>query len=64
MITPREAATILAALLFWREEMCPHDRSVMKPYFVGLGLGEQEPLSATEIEELSQRLRNRWLTGQ
>ena len=64
MITPRETATIMAALLFWREEMCPHDRSVMKPYFEELALGEQEPLSATEIEELSQRLRNCWHTGQ
>ena len=64
MITPREAATILAALLFWRDEMCPHDRSVMKPYFEDLALGEQEPLSGTEIDDLSQRLRNWLLTGQ
>ena len=28
-ITDRELATILAALLFWRKEMCPHHRAVM-----------------------------------
>jgi hypothetical protein len=33
MLDARETTTILAALLYWREEMCPHGREVMQPYF-------------------------------
>jgi hypothetical protein len=58
MLSPREAATLMAALLFWQEEMCPHDPAVMRPYFETLGLHDVEPLSLTEITQLSQRLRN------
>ncbi len=63
MITPREAATILAALLFWQEEILPHDPAVMRPYFEALSLGDFEPLNVAEIHDLSTRLRNTLLTG-
>jgi hypothetical protein len=61
MLTVREAATILAALLYWQEEMCPHDPAVMRPYFETLNLGEFVPLSANEIDELSVKLRHSFL---
>ena len=61
MLSPQEAATILAALLYWQEEMCPHDPAVMRPYFETLGLADLEPLSAAEISELSARLRATFL---
>lgn len=57
MPSERELATILAALLFWQEEMCPHGRDVMRPYFDDLELGHFEPLTSDEITELSRRLR-------
>ena len=63
MITPREVATILAALLFWQEEMLPHDPLVMRPYFETLGLGDFEPLDVAEIHDLSTRLRITFLAG-
>jgi hypothetical protein len=47
----------LAALLFWREEMCPHDPVVMQPYFEEIGLPEIRPLSPDEIIALSERVR-------
>jgi hypothetical protein len=57
MLDVRETATILAALLYWREEMCPHGREVMRPYLETLGLPHVEPLSAEQIERLSERLQ-------
>ena len=57
MFTTREPATLLAALLFWREEMCPHGREIMRPYFASLELEHVEPLSADDLERLSERLR-------
>jgi len=57
MFTKQETATILAALLFWREEMCPHGAKIMRPYFKAIGLSRAKPLSAAEIERLSKRLR-------
>jgi hypothetical protein len=59
-LTEREIATILAALLFWREEMCPHDPAIMQPYFETVGMPSIEPLSADEIVVLSERLRSQW----
>jgi hypothetical protein len=55
--TDREIATILAAMLFWQEEMCPHDPAVMQPYFEAVGLPAAVPLSSNEIADLSERLR-------
>ena len=55
-LTDRELATVLAALLFWREEMCPHDPAMMQPYFETVGLPGIEPLSAGDIIALSERM--------
>ena len=56
-LSSRELATLLAALLYWQEEMCPHGREIMRPYFETLELQQFEPLSAEEIREVSRRLR-------
>lgn len=53
MITWRELATLRAALLFWKEEMCPHGEQFMQPYFDGPAV---EPLSALELEQLRAQL--------
>ena len=58
MLTLRETATILAALQYWCEEMCPHGRGIMRPYFKTIGFPRAVPLSAEEIVRLSQRLRS------
>jgi hypothetical protein len=57
MLTSREAATILAALLYWREEMCPHGPAIMRPYFKHFQLNRIKPLTVDEIEQLCLRLR-------
>lgn len=57
-LTQREIATIRAALLFWREEMCPHDPAIMQPYFETVGCSDIAPLTASELENLSERLRS------
>lgn len=56
MYTKRETATILAALLYWREELCPHGAAIMGPYFKAVGLPRVKPISAAEIEKLAARL--------
>jgi hypothetical protein len=61
MLTAREVATILAALLYWQEEMCPHDPAVMRPYFETLKLSEFEPLTSKEIDKVSAKLRHAFL---
>jgi hypothetical protein len=58
MYTKRERATVLAALLFWREELCPHGARIMGPYFKAVGMPRVKPLSANEIKGLSARLRS------
>ena len=57
MYTKRETATILAALLYRREELCPHGPKIMRPYLKTVGLPRVRPLSADEIIKLSARLR-------
>ena len=57
MFALRETATILAALQFWREEMCSHSVEVMRPYFDAVGMAHIEPLTADEIDGLMARLR-------
>lgn len=52
MLTPREAATLLAALEYWSDEMIPHP-DVVKFY---PPLDRFEPLTADEIKRLRQRL--------
>lgn len=57
MFSPREIATLLAALLFWKEENAPHGPNVARPYLDHFGLADIEPLSVEEIEDLCQRLQ-------
>ena len=52
----RELATILAALLYWQEEMCPHGKRIMRPYFQTLKLERFEPLTTEEVRGLMRRL--------
>lgn len=52
MLTPREAATLLAALQFWSDEMSPHP-DVVRFYSP---LDRFEPLTTDEIEQLRERL--------
>jgi hypothetical protein len=47
----------LAALLYWREEVVPHGRQIMRPYFRQLGFPHTTPLNRRELERLSGRLR-------
>jgi len=56
MFRNREAATLLAALQYWREEMVPHGRAIMQPYFHDLKLDHLTPLNKREIAKLSERL--------
>jgi hypothetical protein len=57
MLTRREAATILAALQYWREEMCPHGPPIMRPYFKHFKLSRVRPLTGGEIARLCRRLQ-------
>ena len=57
MLSSRETATVLAALQFWRQEMCPHGRAVMLPYVADFGLEQVKPLNVKEIGRLMDRLR-------
>ena len=58
MITLRELATTLAALMYWREEITPSGKRVARPYMKAVGMPDIEPLTAQEIERLSARLRS------
>lgn len=56
MFSIREAATLLAALQYWREEIVPHGRAIMRPYLRDLNLDHVTPLNKREIAKLSARL--------
>jgi hypothetical protein len=57
-LNDRELATILAALEYWKEEMCPHGHDSARPYWTRMKLGRIKPLAADEITRLSNRLRS------
>ena len=57
MFTRRERTTILAALVYWREEMAHQKPSIQRPYFKAAGKPNMRPLSATAIAQLAARLR-------
>lgn len=57
MLSQREIGTLLAALLYWSEEMLPSGRPIMQPYFRDLGLRRMTPLNRRELARLSSRLR-------
>lgn len=56
-VSHRELTTLAAALLFWREEMSPHGRRIMEPYFRHLGAASTVPLNRRELERLATRFR-------
>lgn len=58
MITLRELATTLAALMFWREEIAQSGNRTARPYLKSVGMKNVKPLSAEEIERLSVKLRS------
>lgn len=51
----RAIATILAALQYWQEEMCPHGPATMQFY---LPPEQSAPLAKEEIDQLRQDLAN------
>lgn len=57
----RELCTLLVALSYWRDEMLPHGRRIMRPYFRDQGLPKVTPLNRPELERLEQRLKNELL---
>lgn len=57
MFTIREAATLLAAMHYWREEIVPHGRAIARPYFRQGKLDHLTPLNRREIAKLVARLR-------
>lgn len=62
MLTDRQLATLLCALLYWREEMSGQELEIQQPYFACQGLEHFAPLTAPEVQELAQLLRAQ-LTG-
>ena len=57
MLDTRELATILAALLFWSEEITPSGNDTAKHYLKSVGMAGIEPLTLIEIKRLCTRLR-------
>lgn len=53
----RELGTLLAALLFWREEIAAGGNRSAGPYLKSVRMDHVEPLSVPELRELSARLR-------
>ena len=58
MLTLRELATTLAALIFWKEEITQNGHRVARPYLKSAGMTGVKPLTGDEIERLSDRLRS------
>lgn len=56
MLADRQLATLLAALWYWREEMCLQQLEIQQPYFECQGLGHFAPLGESEVLELAQLL--------
>ena len=57
MLSQREIGLLLAALLYWSEEMLPSGRQIMLPYFRDSGVPHMTPLNRRELERLRSRLR-------
>jgi hypothetical protein len=58
MITLRELATLLAALAFWKDEITQSGDYSARPYLKTVGMDGVQPLNATEIDQLSVKLRS------
>lgn len=56
-LSPRELATLAAALLYWREEMTSHGRWIMLPYMREIGAGKTLPLNRRELARLPSNSR-------
>jgi hypothetical protein len=59
MFNERERATLLAALLFWREEITDNGNTSAGPYLKSVGREGATPLAVDEIQRLARRIR-RW----
>jgi hypothetical protein len=57
MLTDRQLATLLSALLYWREEMSGQQLEIQRPYFECQGLERFAPLTVNEVLELAQLFR-------
>ncbi|MDB5339856.1 MAG: hypothetical protein JWN70_5475 [Planctomycetaceae bacterium] len=57
MFDTRGIATILAALLFWSEEISPSGNDTARHYLKSVKMAGIEPLTVLEIQRLSTRLR-------
>lgn len=57
MFYTRELATILAALLFWSEEISPSRNDTARHYLKSVKMTGIEPLTVREIRRVSARLR-------
>jgi len=57
-ITTRELATLLAALMYWRDEITQSGNQSASPYFNSIEMPDIKPLTADEIERLSAKLRS------
>lgn len=58
MFTDRQLATLLAALWYWREEMCSQHAEIQRPYFACQGLAHWKPLSSREVLKLARLLKH------
>src|SRR5690606_29472677 len=54
MLRTRDLASGRAALLYRREEICPHDAWLARPY---LAVPDAEPLTAAELDALRDRFQ-------
>ena len=57
MLDTRELATVLAALLFWSEEITPSGNDTARHYLKSVRMAGVEPLTLVEIKQLCTRLR-------
>lgn len=57
MFDTRELATVLAALLFWSEEITPSGNDTARHYLKSVKMSGVQPLTLREIRLLSTRLR-------
>ncbi len=57
MLTQRELATTLAALIFWKDEITQSGDFSARPYLKLAGMQDVQPLTAAEIDQLSGKLR-------
>ncbi len=57
MLTLRELATALAAIAFWKDEICQSGDFSARPYLKLVGMSDIRSLTAGELDQLSAKLR-------